>query len=127
MDEERAQREGLDERDELRENYRRLRYLIHTLSISLLILTGVVFVFIYRQVAVIQKQHQQIAPEAKRLIEDFESSGARAAIEDLRRELHAFSREHPDFRPIYERYFGTNEPPPAPAPAIAPAGTNAIP
>lgn len=97
-------------------NYRRLRSLCHSISIALLILTGVVFVFIYRQVVVIRQQADQLFQE----VAEFEQSGAPAAIDELRRQLYLFSQEDPNFRPLYVRYFGTNQPPPA-GPAVAPA------
>ena len=98
------------------ENYRRLRYLFHCVSISLLILTGVVFVFIYRQVMLINQQTSQLMEE----VSEFEDSGVPQAIEELREQLYTFSQENPDFEPIFVRYFGTNQPPTAPGPVIVP-------
>lgn len=103
----------------LEENYRKLRYLFHSVSISLLILTGVVFVFIYRQVATMRQQTRQLTTE----VAEFEQSGARTAIDELRQKLYTFSQENQDFRPIFVRYFGTN-PPTAPGPVIRPAQTD---
>jgi len=103
----------------LQEGYNRLRYLFHCVSISLLILTGVVFVFLYRQVALINQQTRQLAEE----ITEFQDSGVPQAIDDLRRQLFLFTQENPDFEPIFVRYFGTNQPPDEPGPVIAPADT----
>lgn len=103
----------------LDENYKRLRYLVHSISIALLILTGVVFVFIYRQVVLINQQAEQLQAE----VAEFQQSGAPEAIDELRHRLYIFSQENADFRPLFVRYFGTN--PPAPAGAVVrPAGTN---
>ena len=101
----------------LQEKYNRLRYLFHSLSISLLILTGVVFVYLYRQVVVLNQQTRQLAEE----ITEFQDSGVPEAIDQLRRELYTFSDQHPDFLPIFVRYFGTNQPPDDPGPVVAPA------
>ena len=103
----------------LSENYKRLRYLFHSVSISLLILTGVVFVFILRQVVMIRQQTEQLSAE----VVEFQESGVPQAIDRLRKDLYTFSQENEDFRPIFVRYFGTNAPAPQ-SPIMRPGGTS---
>ena len=87
--------------------YRRLRILTQAIAVSMLILTGTVFVFIYRQVVLVRRQTAELA----RYIAEVDRSGIPAFVEQVRGKFNAFRKEHPDFNPIYTRYFGTNEPP----------------
>jgi hypothetical protein len=83
-----------------------LRALVHAISVSLLILTGTVFVFIYREVVLVRRQTAELA----RYLIEYERSNALEFIENVRQKLGEFRKDHPDFNPIYSRYFGTNEP-----------------
>jgi hypothetical protein len=91
---------------------RPMRTLLHAISLSVLILTGTVFVFIYRQVVLVRRQ----TAEYVRFLAEYERSNASEFIARAHRDFAQFRRQHPDFNPIYLKYFGTNEPPPAPAP-----------
>jgi hypothetical protein len=98
--------------------YRRLRLLFHCMAISLILLTGTVFIFLYRQVILVRRQTTQLE---RRL--QYESSGNRQAIVDLRDKLAVFTRQNPDFAPIFNKYFSSNPPPPGiqnPVPQPAP-------
>lgn len=110
---------------EIRAELKQLRTMFQIAAVSLIILTGTVFVLIYRQVSAIRPQNEQLTIE----LAEFENSGTAAAIEELRVKLYTFSQQNPDFRPIYTRYFGTNQPAPAsstqPAVQPAPAGNAA--
>lgn len=105
---------------ELAENYRKLRMLTHATAVSVLILTGTVFIFLYRQVVLVRRQTAELA----RYLADVEKSGMQEFAEQTRAKLNDFRKSHPDFNPIYVRYFGTNEPPATqkvtPAPTSAP-------
>lgn len=83
--------------------------LLHCLSLSVLVLTGTLFVYLYRQVVGIRKS----TAEMVRFINDFQKSDAAQAIDRVQRELDAYRKENPAFNPIYVKYFGTNSPPPA--------------
>ena len=107
----------------LEEKYQKLRYLFHSLSISLLILTGVVFVFIYRQVALVQQQIRHMEAQ----VSEFQASGMPAVIMELRQRLYQFSQEDEQFRPIFIQYFGTNPPANPEGGVIRPARTNEMP
>lgn len=89
------------------DSLKQLRMLLHAAAISLLILTGTVFVFFYRQVVSVRKNTAELA----NYIVEYENSNARDFIAEMHRKLAEFAKENPDFVPIYKRYFGTNEPP----------------
>ena len=83
------------------------RLLLHCLSISVLILTGTLFVYLYRQVVAVRKS----TTEMVRFINQYEKSETAVAIERVQRQLDEYRKTNPEFNPIYVRYFGTNSPP----------------
>ena len=85
---------------------RALRMLVHAIAISLLILLGTVFVFLYREVVVLRKQTVGMSA----VIADYERSNVAEIIDQAGTRLAEFARQNPDFQPIYSRYFGTNNP-----------------
>src|SRR5688500_7698924 len=84
------------------------RWLLHSLCIAVLILTGTFFVYLYRQVVAIRKSTKEMV----RFMEQYEKSETAAAIEKVQRELDEYRKKNPEFNPIYVRYFGTNSPMP---------------
>lgn len=102
---------------------KQLRMLVHACAISLLILIGTFFAYLYRQTTTVRKSTSELV----HYISEYEQSKASEVIGELQNQLDAFRRQHPDFDPIYTRYFGTNPPPPRPAPAPAEAGSKVIP
>jgi hypothetical protein len=95
------------------------RLLLHCLSLSVLILTGTFFVYLYRQVVAIRKS----TAEMVKFINQFEKSEAAEAIDRVQRLLDDYRKENPAFNPIYVKYFGTNSPP-APTLSSKVAATN---
>ena len=91
------------------DQWRSQRLLLHCLSLSVLILTGTFFVFLYRQVVAIRKS----TAEMVEFINQFEKSEAGEAIHRVQRQLDAYRKENPAFNPIYVKYFGTSSPPAA--------------
>jgi hypothetical protein len=104
------------------EEFKQLRTLVHASAISLLILAGTVFIFFYRQAVGVRKNTNEMI----RYIVEYENSNASDMIAEVHRRYAEFARVHPDFEPIYRRYFGTNMPPPpresppGDAPKVAP-------
>ena len=95
-----------------------LRMLAHATALSLLILTGTVFVFLYRQVISLRRSSAELG----NYIVDYQNSNAPEFIAEIHRKFAEFRRQNPDFAPVYSRYFGTNEPPPKALPStITPA------
>ena len=89
--------------------YKRLRVLAQATAVSVLILTGTLFVFLYRQVVLVRRQTGELA----RYIAEVQQSGMPQFEEQVRAKLNEFRKQQPDFNPIYIRYFGTNEPAPS--------------
>lgn len=98
-------------------NYKQLRSLVHAIAISVLILTGTVFIFIYREVVLIRRQTTELVGA----MAGYDRTNAVRLIEGLRVKLGDYSKQHPDFVPIYTRYFGSN------APVVTPNGPTPIP
>src|SRR5688572_17060044 len=92
---------------DLESQHRRLRILAQATAVSVLILTGTFFVFLYRQAVLVRRQ----TAELTRYIGEVNESGLMRFGEQVREKFNEFRKQHPDFNPIYTRYFGTNEPP----------------
>jgi hypothetical protein len=105
------------------DDLKKLRMLVHASAISLLILTGTVFVFLYRQVSTLQNNTRELV----NYIVEYENSNASEFIAEAHRKFAEFQQAHPDFAPVYARYFGTNPPPARPAPANAEPEAKVIP
>ena len=89
------------------EALKKLRMLVHASAISILILAGTLFIFLYRQAVTIQKNTRDLT----NYVLEFQNSSADEFIKEAHRSLAQFREQHPDFSPIYLRYFGTNPPP----------------
>ena len=73
----------------------------------LLVLSGSLSVFFLREISIARKQMTELT----KVVRDYEK-GAVPLVEELRVKLKSFAQAHPDFAPIYARYFGgTNQPP----------------
>jgi hypothetical protein len=84
-----------------------LRLLVHASAISIIILTGTLFVFIYRQVITLRKSTAELV----NYIVEYQQSNASDFIAEAHNRFAEFRKENPDFNPIYSKYFGTNPPP----------------
>lgn len=100
---------------EMTQAYKRLRNLIHCIAISLIILTGTVFVFILREVVMVRGQTRK----AVAYIQEFQDSNLPLVMQQLQKELFEFAQKNADFRPVLARYMQ-----PRPGGAAPVAGTN---
>jgi hypothetical protein len=91
------------------EQWKSQRTLLHSLALSVLILTGTFFVYLYRQVVAIRKS----TAEMVRFINQYERSEAAVIIDRVQEQLDAYRKQNPEFNPIYVKYFGTNSPIPS--------------
>jgi hypothetical protein len=96
-----------------------LRGLVHSVAIAMLILTGTVFVFLYRQVVLVRRQ----TAEMTQFLAEYEHSNTRELIRQMQNRFDEFRRQNADFTPIFIKYFGSNEPAATP-PKASPAATN---
>ena len=83
-----------------------LRAAFHVTLVLLLILTGSLFVFFLREVSIARRQINELT----KVVTDYQKN-VFPVMEDFRTKLQAFAKTHPDFAPIYAKYFGTNAPP----------------
>ena len=90
------------------EQWKSQRLLLHSIAISVLILTGTFFIYLFRQVDSIRKS----TAEMVLFMNQSERSDTAQVIYRVQRELDAYRKENPAFNPIYVKYFGTNSPPP---------------
>jgi hypothetical protein len=80
-----------------------LRRAFHILLVLLLILTGSLSVFFMREISIARRQISDLT----QAVVDYEKN-ALPLMEEFRSKLQAFVQAHPDFMPIYAKYFGTN-------------------
>ena len=83
------------------------RTLLHSIALSVLILTGTFFVYLYRQVVAIRKS----TAEMVRFINQYERSEAAGIIDRVQEQLDVYRKQNPEFNPIYVKYFGNSSPP----------------
>ena len=103
------------------EQWKSQRTLLHCLALSVLILTGTFFVYLYRQVVSIRKN----TAEMVRFMNQYERSEAAIIIDRVQEQLDAYRKQNPEFNPIYVKYFGTNSPTPSLSSKISPNTTTA--
>lgn len=82
-----------------------MRGLMQNLILAVFLLTGTMFIFIYREVTIVREQ----AKELDVMVTDFKMN-TQPVIDDLKAKLAPFARANADFLPLYMRYFGTNAP-----------------
>jgi hypothetical protein len=106
--------------ESLAEAHESLRTALHVTLVMLVILTGTLFVFFLREVSIARRQ----IAELTQVVGDYEKSAV-PLMEDFRSKLQAFAKTHPDFAPIYARYFGSTNSAPLSSPMKAqPLSTN---
>ena len=97
----------------LNEQVAALQRQVFTLLLALIVVSGTLTVYLYRQASLTGKDIAAIKPQAQPLIKAYKQN--LPALETFVNQLAAFGQTHPDFRPILQRNgFGTQ-----------PAGTNA--
>lgn len=85
------------------EQYASLRRLVHATAISVLLLTGIVFVFLYRQVVMVRRQTAELA----RYVAEVDRSGMPAFVDQVRAKFDEYRKTHPDFDPIFTKFWPT--------------------
>ena len=80
-----------------------------------MILTGSLFVFFLRESSIARRQIGQLA----QAVAEYDRTAV-PLMKDLRNKLQAFAQTHPDFVPIYTKYFGVASGP-ASSPGSVPA------
>jgi hypothetical protein len=92
---------------------------VFTLLVALIVVSGTLTVYLYRQASIAGKDIDAIKPQAQQLIGVFNQN--QKLMMDFVNQLVAYGQTHPDFRPVLAKYGIAPQPgSPAPAPA-APA------
>ena len=102
----------------LQQQYDSLRQLVTSMLILLLIVSGTLNIFLWRQYRYINKDLENFRPMAANVINGY-NKGDGPAIDQFVRNIGEYGRTHPDIEPILTKYGikPTTATPPATAPA----------
>jgi hypothetical protein len=92
-----------------------LRHQVFTLLLALVVVSGTLTVFLYRQASLTGKDIAAAKPQVTQMLEAFKHD--QQAMENFVKQLTAYGVTHPDFQPILKKYGIV--PPPAGSP-VAP-------
>jgi hypothetical protein len=95
-----------------------LRHQVFTLLLALVVVSGTLTVFLYRQASVNSKDIAAIKPQATQIIQAFAQT--RTSMETFVKQITAYGSTHPDFQPILRKYGIVSNAPVAPAAPAAP-------
>src|SRR6266403_5998829 len=79
-----------------------LRRQTFTLLLALIIVSGTLTVFLYRQASLTRRDIAAIKPQATQIIQAFNQNGPN--IQNFVKALAAFGATHPDFQPVLKKY-----------------------
>jgi len=96
-----------------------LRHQVFTLLLALVVVSGTLTVYLYRQASVTGKDVAAIKPQATKIIQAFSQS--RVGMENFVKQLTVYGSTHPDFQPILRKYGIAPQPAAAHAAPEAPA------
>jgi hypothetical protein len=91
-----------------------LRHQVFTLLLALVVVSGTVTVYLYRQASLAGKDMAAIKPQATQMIAAFKRD--QPSMEAFVKQITAYGVTHPDFQPILKKYGIV--PPPAGAPVV---------
>ncbi|MFZ0827428.1 MAG: hypothetical protein WAO02_08385 [Verrucomicrobiia bacterium] len=92
-----------------------LRHQVFTLLLALVVVSGTLTVFLYRQASLTGKDIAAIRPQVTQMLDTFKRD--QQVMENFVKQLTAYGVTHPDFQPILKKYGIV--PPPAGSP-VAP-------
>ena len=96
-----------------------LRHQVFTLLLALVVVSGTLTVYLYRQASVTGRDIAAIKPQVTKIIQEFSQN--RVGMENFVKQLTAYGNTHPDFQPILRKYGIVPQPATAPAALAAPA------
>ena len=93
-----------------------LRHQVFTLLLALVVVSGTLTVYLYRQASVARKDLAAVKQQATQMIDAFkrDHSGMDAFV----KQLTAYGVTHPDFQPILKKYGIVPQAQPAPVPVV---------
>ena len=106
------------ETEDLKQQCSGLQRQMTTLLLALVIVSGTLTVFLWRQVRYARRDLQAMKPPASQIIQDFKQN--KAAMDAFIAKVAEFGRTHSDFTPIMTKYQIPTSTGVPPATAIAP-------
>lgn len=95
-----------------------LRNQVYVLLIALIVVSGTLTVFLYRQASIERKDIEALKPQASQLVNSFNQN--QALISNFVNQLVAYGQTHPDFMPVLAKNgLAQFKPNPAATPAAA--------
>jgi len=91
-----------------------LRHQVFTLLLALVIVSGTLTVYLYRQANIAGKDLAAVKPLANQTIDKFKAN--QQAMESFVKQITAYGTTHPDFQPILKKYGIVPQAQPAPTP-----------
>ena len=79
-----------------------LKRQVFTLLVALIVVSGTVTVYLYRQASITGKDIDAIRPQAQQIIGAFNQN--QALMINFVNQLVAYGQTHPDFRPVLLKY-----------------------
>lgn len=79
-----------------------LRHQVFTLLLALVVVSGTLTVYLYRQASVARKDLAAVKPQATQMIEAFKRD--HPMMDTFVKQLTAYGVTHPDFQPILKKY-----------------------
>ena len=79
-----------------------LRHQVFTLLLALVVVSGTLTVYLYRQASITGKDVVAVKPQATKIIQEF--SHNRVGMENFVKQLTAYGVTHSDFQPILKKY-----------------------
>jgi hypothetical protein len=87
---------------ELAEQLLALQRQVFTLLLALIVVSGTLTVYLYRQASVTRKDINAIRPQAEKIISVFNQN--RAGMQAFVGQLVIYGQTHPDFQPVLKKY-----------------------
>jgi hypothetical protein len=100
-----------------------LRHQVFTLLLALVVISGTLTVYLYRQASLAKKDLAAVKPQATQMLEAFKRD--HPAMDAFVKQLTAYGVTHADFQPVLKKYGIVPQAQPTPTP-VAP-GTPAAP
>ena len=75
---------------------------IFSLLIALIVVSGTLTVYLYRQASLARKDYEAVAPQAQQVIGAFNHN--QKLLMDFVNQLVAYGQLHPEFRPVQAKY-----------------------
>jgi hypothetical protein len=79
-----------------------LRHQVFTLLLALVVVSGTLTVYLYRQASVAKKDMAAVKPQATQMIDAFKRD--HPMMDAFVKQLTAYGVTHPDFQPILKKY-----------------------